>query len=142
MKYDLIFYISKKTSYCEKAVVKALRDIGGEPHRITAATDPTALGELVSKGLKTCPLTVIIGGFNSDDDDNIETVLSRVFSKSALTLENMRKLSTESGKEGYIIRYKTQVLLALPDSPEDIAAMCSESLLSYIGEKLNLVNGE
>ena len=138
MKYDLIFYLSKKTSYCEKAVTKALAVIGGEPYRITAATEPTALGELVSRGLKTCPLTVIIGGFRTDDDDHIETVLSRVFSKSSLTLENMRKLRSESGKEGYVIRYKTQILLALPDSPEDITAMCGEKLLAYIDEKLTV----
>lgn len=137
MKYNLIFYLSKKTSYCEKAIRKALNTVGGEPHRIAAAVEPTALGEEVIRSLKACPLTVIIGGFNSDEDDNIETVLSRVFSKSPLTLENMRKLSVPGGREGYIIRCKTQILLALPDSPEDITQMCSEELLAFISEKLN-----
>lgn len=135
MKYNLIFYISKKTSYCEKAVRKALSVIGGDVYRITGATTPVALGEEVSRSLKICPLTVIVGGFNSMDDDNLATVLSRVFSNSALTLDNMRKLSSDSGKEGYIIRYKSQILLALPDSPQDIEAMCSEELLNFIKEK-------
>ena len=142
MKYDLIFYISKKTSYCERTVRKALNRIGGEPYRITAATSPVALGEEVTRSLKTCPLAVIVGGFNSLDDDNLETVLSRVFSNSALTLENMRKLRSQSGEEGYIVRYKTQILLALPDSPKDIEEMCSEELLAYIGEKLGTDKNE
>ena len=142
MKYNLIFYISKKTSYCEKAVKKALASIGGEVHRVTGATTPVALGEEVARSLKICPLTVIVGGFNSMDDDNLATVLSRVFSNSALTLENMRKLSSDSGKEGYIIRYKTQILLALPDSPEDIEAMCSEELLDFIKEKTGTQENE
>ena len=142
MKYNLIFYISKKTSYCEKAVKKALASIGGEVHRVTGATTPVALGEEVAGSLKICPLTVIVGGFNSMDDDNLATVLSRVFSNSALTLENMRKLSSDSGKEGYIIRYKTQILLALPDSPEDIEAMCSEELLDFIKEKTGTQENE
>ena len=141
MKYNLIFYLSKKTSYCERAVRKALNTVGGEPHRITAATTPVALGEEVAASLKICPLTVIVGGLNSYDDDNLATVLSRVFSNSALTLDNMRKLSADSGREGYIVRYKTQILLALPDSPEDITKMCGERLTSYIEEKLNPVNG-
>lgn len=140
MKYNLIFYLSKKTSYCEKALKKALTPIGGEAYLITSATAPVDLGAQVSRSLKLCPLTVIIGGFNSYDDDNLRTVLSRVFSNSPLTLENMRKLSADSGSEGYIIRDKNQILLALPDSPADVTQMCSEELLEYISDKLNLVN--
>ena len=68
-------------------------------------------------------------------------MLSRVFSNSALTLDNMRKLSAESGGEGYIVRDKNQILLSFPDSPEDITEMCSEELLEYIGSKLSSVNG-
>lgn len=138
MKYNLIFYLSRKTSYCEKALKKALAPIGGEAHRITSATTPVELGTQVSRGLRLCPLTVIIGGFNSFEDDNLRVVLSRVFSNSSLTLENMRKLSAKSGSEGYIVRDKNQILLAFPDSPDDITEMCSEELLEYIESKLNV----
>ena len=137
MKYNLIFYISKKTSYCERAVRKALQKIDGEVHQIIGVTPPVVLGEEVTHSLKICPLTVIVGGFNSMDDDNLATVLSRVFSKSPLSLENMRKLTSQNGTDGYIIRYKTQILLALPDSPEDIESMFSQELLSYISDKLS-----
>ncbi len=140
MKYNLIFYLSRKTSYCEKALKKALSPIGAEAHQITSATTPVELGAQVSRSLKLCPLTVIIGGFNSFEDDNLRVVLSRVFSNSKLTLDNMRKLSTESGSEGYIVRDKNQILLALPDSPDDITEMCSEELLEYIGSKLSKEN--
>lgn len=141
MKYNLIFYLSRKTSYCEKALKKALSPIGGEAHQITSATTPVELGAQVSRSLRLCPLTVIIGGFNSFEDDNLRVVLSRVFSNSKLTLENMRKLSAESGSEGYIVRDKNQILLAFPDSPDDITEMCSEELLEYIGSKLSSENG-
>ena len=137
MKYDLIFYLSRKTSYCEKRLRKLLSTIGGEVHTIVSAITPVELGTQVSRGLKTCPLTVIIGGFDSDEDDNLATVLSRVFSNSSLTLENMRKLSTERC-EGYIVRCQNQILLALPDSPDDIEMMCSDALLSYIKDKLSV----
>ena len=134
MKYDLIFYISKKTSYCEKTLRKALSAIDGEARRVVSATTPVMLGEAVADSLRLCPLTVIIGGFNSYEDDNLATVLSRVFSNSTLTLENMRKLRSDSA-EGYIIRYKSQILLALPDSPRDIDQMLTEELLTFISEK-------
>ena len=140
MKYNLIFYLSKKTSYCEKALKKALSPIGGEAHQITSATTPVDLGTQVSRSLRICPLTVIIGGFNSFEDDNLRVVLSRVFSNSKLTLANMRKLSTDGGSEGYIVRDRNQILLAFPDSPDDITEMCSEELLAYIGSKLSPEN--
>ena len=135
MKYHLIFYISKKTSYSEKAVKKRLNTIGGEAHRIVNATTPALLGEEVGRGLRTCPLTVIVGGLGSAGDDNLATVLSRVFSNSSLSLNNMRRLTNGNGATGYVIRYKNQILLALPDSPEDIGELCSDGLLSYISEK-------
>lgn len=135
MKYDLIFYISKKTSYCEKAVKRAFAQIDAEPYSISDAVSPTALGEEVGSSLRRCPLTVIVGGFNSYEDDNLAVVLSRVFSNSTLTLDNMRKITAENGMEGYIVRYKSQILLALPDSPDAIESICSEKLLAYIGEK-------
>ena len=137
MKYDLIFYISKKTSYCERSLRKALGKIGGEPHRIVGATSPTELGAEVSRSLSICPMAVIIGGLGSDEDDNLATVLSRVFSNSPLSLDNMRRLSSESGEAGYIIKYKSQILLALPDSPEDISEMLTDDLLSFIDDKLS-----
>ena len=135
MKYHLIFYISKKTSYSEKAVKKRLKTIGGEAHRIVNATTPALLGEEVGRGLRTCSLTVIVGGLGSAGDDNLATVLSRVFSNSSLSLNNMRRLTNGNGATGYVIRYKNQILLALPDSPEDIGELCSDGLLSYISEK-------
>lgn len=136
MKYNLIFYLAKKTSYCEKALRKALEPIGGEAHLITNATSPVELGAQVSRSLRICPLTVIIGGFNSYEDDNLRTVLSRVFSNSPLTLENMRRLSSQSGGEGYIVRDRNQILLAFPDNPSDVTEMCSDELLAYMSDKL------
>ena len=137
MKYHLIFYISKKTSYSEKAVKRRLKTIDGEAHRVVCATEPSMLGEEVVRGLRVCPLTVIIGGLGAYGDDNIATVLSRVFSNSGLTLGNMRRLRAKSGADGYIIRYRSQILLALPDSPGDIEELCSDELLEFIKQKIS-----
>ncbi|MBQ7219211.1 MAG: hypothetical protein IJS27_06850 [Ruminococcus sp.] len=136
MNYDLIFYIAKKTGYCEKRIKRVLGTIGGESHRIVSATSPTALGEEVTHSLRICPVAVIIGGLRSLDDDNLATVLSRVFSIAGISLNNMRKLSAKSGAQGYIIRYSSQMILALPDNPDDIESMLSEEVLGYIKEKI------
>ena len=109
MKYDLIFYIAKNTD----------------------------LGEEVTHSLRLCRLAVIVGGLHSLEDDNLATVLSRVFSIAGISLNNMRKLSCESGAEGYLIRYKTQMILALPDDPDNIEQLLSEDVLNYLKEKLS-----
>lgn len=138
MKYDLIFYISKRTGYCERRVRKRLAEIEGEPHRIVSATSPTALGEEVSHSLRLTNLAVIVGGLGTLEDDNLATVLSRVFSNTTLTLDNMRRLTADNGENGYIIRYKTQMILALPDHPDAIDEMLTPELLSYIRDKIAL----
>jgi len=136
MKYDLIFYIAKKTGYCEKRLRRILSTIGCEPHRIVSATNPPMLGEEVTHSLRICRLAVIVGGLRSLDDDNLATVLSRVFSIAGIPLSNMRRL-TYGESEGYLIRYKSQMILALPDNPDDIEAMLSEDVLAYLKEKLS-----
>ena len=136
MKYDLIFYIAKKTGYCEKRLRASFKGISAEVNRIVSATSPSALGDEAVHSLRLCPLVVIVGGLRSRDDDNLATVLSRVFSNSTLTLENMRRITAASGTQGYIVRCKGQILLALPDDPEDIASILSDDLLQYIREKI------
>ena len=140
MKYDLIFYISKKTGYCEKRLKRIMGAIEAEPRRIISATSPETLGEEVSRGLKVCPIVIIIGGLRSPDDDNLATVLSRVLSNSTLTLDNTRKITSDKGSQGYVIRCKNQMLLALPDDPDEIESIISPDLLRYIKEKIAAEN--
>ena len=135
MKYDLIFYIAKKTGYCEKRLRPIMREIDADPNRIVSATAPTALGEEVKHSLRLTPLVVIIGGLGSLEDDNLAVVLSRAFSNSSLSLEHMRKITSPTGERGYIIRYRSQIILALPDIPDEIEHMLTPDLLRYIAEK-------
>ena len=136
MRYDLIFYLAKKTSYCEKRLRASLRPIGALPNRVVSATSPTALGEEVTHGLRLCPLVVIVGGLSSAGQENLATVLSRVFSNSTLTLDNMRRLTSDSAA-GYIVRCKGQALLALPDSPDEIENLLTPDLLKYLSDKVD-----
>ena len=136
MRYDLIFYIAKKTGYCEKRLRPVMKRIDAEPNRIVSAATPCALGDETTHSLRLVPLVVIVGGLRSPDDDNLTTVLSRVLSNSTLTLDNIRKLPAAAGaEEGYIIRYKSQMILALPDDPDAIESMLTPDLLAYIKEK-------
>lgn len=131
MKYDVLFYKSRKTSYCEKALKKRLSKIDMSANRIIASVAPTKLGETLCESLRLCNCVVIIGGFSINDDENLTTVLSRAISNSGLNLSNTRKLKGAI-YDGYIIKYNKQVIIALPDNPSEIEFLLNDNFLEYI----------
>lgn len=132
MKYDLIFYISKKTSYCSRMIKRYLKPIDFEENRVLSCTAPTTLGDMLCKSLTLCPLCIVVGGLSVNSDENTETVISRAMSSAQMSLQNVRKLQSENGQTGYILQYKKQIVLLFPDSPDDIESMLDTSLTEYI----------
>ena len=132
MKYDLIFYMSRKTSNCEKRIEQYLSPFGFEENRVISCTAPVELGEILCKSLTLCHLCIVVGGLMHDSDENISTVLSRVFSNAGISLQNIRKLQSESGLTGYLVRYKSQAIVVFPDSPDDIEEMLDNKLADYL----------
>ncbi len=131
MKYDLLFYKSRKTSYCEKTLRAKLSQIGMSENRIIASVAPTKLGETLCESLTLCNCVVIIGGFSVNDDENLVTVLSRAMSNSGLSLNNTRKIRGGI-YDGYIIKYNKQTIIALPDNPQEIDFILNDKFLEYL----------
>lgn len=131
MKYDILFYKSRKTSYCQKALKKKLSEINMNVNRIIASVAPTKLGETLCESLTLCNCVIIIGGFSINDDENLSTVLSRAMSNSGLNLNNVRKLKGAI-YDGYVIKLNKQMIIALPDNPEEIEFLLNDSFLTYV----------
>ncbi len=136
MKYDVLFYKSRKTSYCEKALKGKLKTIELSPNRVIASVAPTKLGETLCESLTLCNLVIIIGGFSVNDDENLITVLSRAMSNSGLNLKNIRKLKGAI-YDGYIIKYNKQMIIALPDNPSEIEFLLNDNFLEYLKSVYN-----
>ncbi len=136
MKYDVLFYKSRKTSYCEKALKGKLGTIELSPNRVIASVAPTKLGETLCESLTLCNLVIIIGGFSVNDDENLITVLSRAMSNSGLNLKNIRKLKGAI-YDGYIIKYNKQMIIALPDNPSEIEFLLNDNFLDYLKSVYN-----
>lgn len=143
MKCNLVFYLARKTSYCEKALKKALADIDSELHIVCASTTPLMLGEKLTEALKTCNLVFIIGGLGFSGENRLSDVLSRALATTKVKIGDVRKLSNSVGKNcGYFIRSGNQLIVALPDNPEELTAMLSPQLKAYIAEMYNLKYSE
>lgn len=131
MKYDLLFYKSRKTSYCEKTLKSKLSEIGISANRVMSQVAPVNLGETLCESLTLCNCVIIIGGFSKNDSENLVTVLSRALSNSGLNLSNTRKIKG-GVYDGYIIKYNKQTIIALPDSPEEIDFILNDKFLEYL----------
>lgn len=133
MKCNLVFYLARKTSYCEKALKKALSDISIELNTVCASTTPLMLGEKLTEALSTCNLVFIIGGLGFSGENRLSDVLSRALATTKVKIGDVRKLKNTVGKNcGYLIRSGNQLIVALPDNPEELSAMLSEELKTYI----------
>lgn len=143
MKCNLVFYLARKTSYCEKALKKALSEINTELNTVCASTNPLMLGEKLTQALTTCNLVFIIGGLGFSGENRLSDVLSRALATSKVKIGDVRKLTNNVGKScGYLIRSGNQLIVALPDNPEELSAMLSPQLKAYIADMYNLSYNE
>lgn len=133
-KYDLIFYLSRKTSYSEKVLRKRLSAIDFDVNRILSTTETHDLGILTCQSLRLTNVVFLIGGLDSSGDANMSVILSRVLSSTGLGIKNAKRLKTDK-TSGYIISYKKQIIIALPDNPKEIEKMINNEFLCYLMQK-------
>jgi len=139
MKCNLVFYLARKTSYCEKSLKKALTKIDTEINNVCASTNPLMLGEKLTEALNTCNLVFIIGGLGFSGEHRLSDVLSRALATTKVKISDVRKLANSVGKNcGYLIRSGNQLMVALPDDPEELTAMLTPQLKAYISDMYNL----
>lgn len=143
MKCNLVFYLARKTSYCEKALKKSLIKADIEINNVCASTTPVMLGEKLTEALSVCNLVFIVGGLGFSGENRLSDVLSRALSGTSVTINDVRKLTNPIGKnEGYMIRSGNQLIVALPDNPEELTAMLSSQIKTYIADMYNLEYSE
>ncbi|MCR5652548.1 MAG: hypothetical protein K6F88_01980 [Ruminococcus sp.] len=130
MNCELIFYYSTKTNLCEKALKKSLNGLDLNFQTSRFATSPEKLGELVIDVFEKTNVVFVTGGFTGDKN-SIENVLSKVLATK--TPDDLKKLRNPlSSHDGYLIRQGGQLLIVLPDEPNEIDAIMSGPLRKYI----------
>lgn len=139
MKCDLIFYLARRTSYCEKALKKQLEELGMGINAVTASTTPLALGEKLITSLGRCNLVFIIGGLGFTGKNGLSEVLSKALSATKVNPSDIKKLRNDLGKQyGYLIRCGNQMIVALPDKPDELSSMFTPALVSFIKNAFEL----
>ncbi len=130
MDCQLVFYAARKTSFCERALRKSFSELDLNFTDASFATDAVGLGSTVSEAFEQYDVVFVIGGLGFDDYRETGKIFSAALADT--DVDEYKKLRNESGEDGYVIRAKNQLLILLPDEPEQIENIMQGPIGGYI----------
>ena len=130
MNCRLVFFAARKTSFCERALQKSFSELDLELVKTCFATDSEQLGNELTDAFKKLNVVFVVGGLGFDDEKGIKSIISRALCETPVN--DCKKLKNENGDDGYVIRAANQLLILLPDEPEQIEEIMQGPLRKYI----------
>lgn len=130
MNCRLVFFAARKTSFCERALQKSFSELDLELVKTCFATDSEQLGNELTDAFKKLNAVFVVGGLVFDDEKGIKSIISRALCETPVN--DCKKLKNENGDDGYVVRAANQILILLPDEPEQIESIMQGPLRKYI----------
>ena len=130
MNCRLVFFAARKTSFCERALQKSFSELDLELVKTCFATDSEQLGYELTDAFKKLNAVIVVGGLGFDDEKGIKSIISRALCETPVN--DCKKLKNENGDDGYVVRAANQILILLPDEPEQIESIMQGPLRKYI----------
>lgn len=130
MNCRLVFFAARKTSFCERALQKSFSELDLELVKTCFATDSEQLGNELTDAFKKLNAVFVVGGLGFDDEKGIKSIISRALCETSVN--DCKKLKNENGDDGYVVRAANQILILLPDEPEQIESIMQGPLRKYI----------
>ena len=130
MNCRLVFFAARKTSFCERALQKSFSELDLELVITCFATDSEQLGNELTDAFKKLNAVFVVGGLGFDDEKGIKSKISRALCETPVN--DCKKLKNENGDDGYVVRAANQILILLPDEPEQIESIMQGPLRKYI----------
>lgn len=130
MNCRLVFFAARKTSFCERALQKSFSELDLELVKTCFATDSEQLGNELTDAFKKLNVVFVVGGLGFDDEKGIKSIISRALCETPVN--DSKKLKNENGDDGYVVRAANQILILLPDEPEQIESIMQGPLRKYI----------
>lgn len=130
MNCRLVFFAARKTSFCERALQKSFSELDLELVKTCFATDSEQLGNELTDAFKKLNVVFVVGGLGFDDEKGIKSIISRALCETPVN--DCKKLKNENGDDGYVVRAANQILILLPDEPEQMESIMQGPLRKYI----------
>ncbi len=134
MNCRLVFFAARKTSFCERALQKSFSELDLELVKTCFATDSEQLGNELTNAFKKLNVVFVVGGLGFDDEKGIKSIISRALCETPVN--DCKKLKNENGDDGYVVRAANQILILLPDEPEQIESIMQGPLRKIYYGKL------
>lgn len=125
-----VFYSARKTSLCERALKKSFSELYLDMGDISFAADKGSLCNALTEAFTECNIVFVIGGLGFGDERDIKKIVSCLVKSSCV--DDCKKLKNTLGDDGYVIRAQHQMLVLLPDEPEQIEAIMQGAIAGYI----------
>ena len=125
-----IFYSARKTSLCERALKKSFSELDLDVSDISFAADRGSLFNALTEAFGECNIVFVIGGLGFGDERDVKKIVSRLIKSSCV--DDCKKLKNPTGDDGYVVRADSQMLVLLPDEPEQIEAIMQGAITGYI----------
>lgn len=113
-----------------KSFAKSFRQLDLELVKTCFATDSEQLGNELTDAFKKLNAVFVVGGLGFDDEKGIKSIISRALCETPVN--DCKKLKNENGDDGYVVRAANQILILLPDEPEQIESIMQGPLRKYI----------
>lgn len=130
-----VFYSARKTSICERALKKSFSELDLDMSDTSFAADKGSLCSALTEAFGECNIVFVIGGLGFGDERDVKNIVSHLIKSSCV--DDCKKLKNPSGDDGYIIRADSQMLVLLPDEPEQIEAIMQGAVAEYIKTRGN-----
>lgn len=130
MKSKLIFYSARKTALCERSLGKSFSELDLTLKNTTFAADSKELCKKLNEAFTQCDVTFVVGGLDTDDEKSTENVMAHAL--AGCKPDECKKLQNSLGSDGYVFRLHKQLLILLPDEPEQIEVIMQGPLSGYI----------
>lgn len=125
-----VFYSARKTSLCERALKKSFSELDLDMGNISFAADKGSLCNVLTEAFGECNIVFVIGGLGFDDERDVKNIVSRLIKSSCV--DDCKKLKNPLGDDGCVVRAQHQLLVLLPDEPEQIEAIMQGAIAGYI----------
>ncbi len=131
MNCRLIFYAARKTSFCEKALQKSFSELDLELDSTSFATDSEGLGALLTNAFSSINIVFVVGGLELDGGKSTVSIISKALADTPP--DDCKKLRNNFGDDGYVLKSNDQLLVLLPDEPQQIEVIMQGPVGGYIG---------
>lgn len=125
-----VFYSARKTSLCERALKKSFSELDLDMGNVSFAADKGSLYNVLTEAFGECNIVFVIGGLGFGDERDIKNIVSRLIKSSCV--DDCKKLKNPLGDDGCVVRAQHQLLVLLPDEPEQIEAIMQGAIAGYI----------